>query len=302
MPLSGRPVRWPGWRGACAAAALLLGAQPLSAVPVSAPASASVAAQRIVSLVPALTESVCALGACERLVGTDRHSNWPERVQRLPKLGGIDDAQVEAIVALRPDLVLASASARVTARLRALGLDVLVLDVRDQAGLKLSLARLAERLGVPAEADRVWAAIERDVDAAAARIPSALRGQRIYFEVDPAPYAAGAPSFIGQLFERLGLANAVPAALGAFPKLNPEFVVRLDPDIVMAERRALVAMRARPGWQALRALREHRTCGFASAPYDVLVRPGPRLGEAARLLVDCLTALPAVDRRAGPRP
>src|SRR4051812_47432960 len=63
--------------------------------------------QRIVSLLPSLTESICALGACSRLVGTDRYSNSPASVMSLPKLGGLDDAQVERIVALRPDVVLA---------------------------------------------------------------------------------------------------------------------------------------------------------------------------------------------------
>ena len=66
--------------------------------------------QRVISLLPSLTESVCALGACERLVGADRYSNWPESVQRLPKVGGGVDPNIESIVALRPDVVLASAS------------------------------------------------------------------------------------------------------------------------------------------------------------------------------------------------
>ena len=77
--------------------------------------------QRIVSLLPSLTESVCALGACARLVGTDRFSNSPTSVIDLPKLGGIDDAQIERIVALRPDVVLLSTSARVIDRLESLG-------------------------------------------------------------------------------------------------------------------------------------------------------------------------------------
>ena len=260
---------------------------------------APVGPQRIVSLLPSLTESVCALGACARLVGTDRFSNWPASVQRLPKLGGIDDAQIERIVALRPDVVLASAGARATDRLEALGVTVLVLETRDHADVKRSLERLAQLLGVPAEAERVWAGIERDLDAAARRVPAALRGQRVYFEIDATPYAAGAGSFIGELIARLGLSNALPAGLGAFPKLNPEAVVRLQPDIVMAEGRALAAMPARPGWADLRALRERRTCGFASAPFDVLVRPGPRLGEAARLLADCLVAVAASARASG---
>ena len=247
--------------------------------------------QRIVSLLPSLTESVCALGACERLVGTDRFSNSPASVIRLPKLGGIDDAQIERIVALRPDVVLLSASARAIDRLEALGLNVLVLEARDHADVKRSLALLAAMLGTPAEAERVWATIERDTRAATERVPAALRGKRVYFEVDATPYAAGAGSFIGETLARLGLANAVPAELGPFPKLNPEYVVRLQPDIVMANERNLAEMPRRPGWSTLRALKSGQSCGFGLDRYELLIRPGPRMGEAALVLADCLVAI-----------
>ena len=249
------------------------------------------APQRIVSLLPSLTESVCALGACARLVGTDRFSNFPASVVALPKLGGLDDAQIERIVSLKPDVVLLSTSARVIDRLEALGLKVLVLESRNHADVKRTLALLAQMLGVPGEAERVAAAIERDMRAAAARVPAALRGQRVYFEVDATPYAAGPASFIGETLARLGTVNAVPAALGPFPKLNPEYVLRLQPDIVMAAERNLADMPKRPGWAALRALRERRSCGFASERYELLIRSGPRMGEAALVLADCLVAI-----------
>ncbi|MBC7731226.1 MAG: ABC transporter substrate-binding protein [Bacteriovorax sp.] len=249
--------------------------------------------QRIVSLLPSITESVCALGACARLVGTDRFSNWPDSVRALPKLGGLDDAQIERIVALQPDVVLVSASARVTDRLEALGLKVLVLESRDHADVKRTLALLAQMLGTPEQAERVAAAIERDTRAAVARVPALLRGKRVYFEVDDTPFAAGPGSFIGETLARLGVANAVPAALGPFPKLNPEFVVRLQPDIVMANDRNLADMAKRPGWTALRALRDGQSCGFTTERYELLIRPGPRMGEAAGVLADCLTAIAA---------
>ena len=250
--------------------------------------------QRIVSLLPSLTESVCALGACARLVGTDRFSNSPASVIDLPKLGGIDDAQIERIVALRPDVVLLSTSARVIDRLESLGLKVLVLEARDHADVKRSLTLLAQMLGTPAEAERVWSAIERDTRMAAERVPAELRGQRVYFEVDATPYAAGTGSFIGETLARLGLANAVPAELGPFPKLNPEYVVRVQPDIVMANERNLADMPKRPGWSTLRALQRGHSCGFGLDRYELLIRPGPRLGEAALVLADCLVLISKV--------
>ena len=256
----------------------------------------SASPQRIVSLLPSLTESVCALGGCARLVGTDRFSNSPASVRALPKLGGLEDAQIERVAALRPELVLAAPSARAIDRLEALGLKVLVLESRDHADVQRTLKTLAQLLGAPAEADKVWAAIERDLVDAAARVPPRLRGQRVYFEVDATPYAAGASSFIGQTLSRLGLANAIPPELGPFPKLNPEYVLRAQPDIVMAAQRNLDEMPRRPGWSALRALQRRQTCGFDSEHYELLIRPGPRMGEAARALADCLTALDKVTR------
>ncbi len=250
--------------------------------------------RRVVTLLPSLTESVCALGGCALLVGTDRFSNWPARVNALPKLGGLDDAQVERVVALEPDVVLLSTSSRVTERLEALGVKVIVLESHSRADVKRSLTLLARVLGRPAEADRVWAEVERDTRAAAARVPARLRGKRVYFEVDSSPYAAGATSFIGETLTQLGLANVVPASLGPFPKLNPEYVVRLDPDVVVAVAANLADMPKRPGWSGLRALRERQTCGLPADRYELLVHPGPRMGEAALVLASCLAAMPQV--------
>lgn len=247
---------------------------------------------RIVTLLPSITESVCALGACDRLVGTDRYSDIPTSVRTLPKLGGLDDAQVERIVALKPDVVLAGKSARVTDRLESLGLTVVLLESQTHADVRRSLTTIARLLGTPAEADRQWSAIERDLATAATRVPAEVRGKRMYFEVDATPYAAGAGSFVGETLARLGMANVVPAALGPFPRLNPEFVVRSDPDIIVAAERELASMGERPGWDRLTALKQHRVCGFAPGRYELLVRPGPRLGEAALALADCLAALP----------
>ena len=73
--------------------------------------------------------------------------------------------------------------------------------------------------------------------------------------------------------------------------------MRAKPDIVMGEQRDLAALTQRPGWDALVAVRDQRLCGFESAPYEMLVRPGPRMGEAAGLLADCLIRLGATGRQ-----
>jgi iron complex transport system substrate-binding protein len=212
-------------------------------------------------------------------------------VEKLPKLGGLEDAQIERIVALKPDVVLAGPSARVIDRLEQLGLKVLVIQSNSHADVRRGLETLARLLGTPDKADAVWAAIERDIRESAARVPASLRGQRAYFEVDDSAYAAGASSFIGETLALLGIGNIVTAELGPFPKLNPEFIVRAQPDLVLAAKRNFDGMAHRPGWASIKAVQAHRGCGFDAERYELLVRPGPRLGEAARVLADCLVGL-----------
>lgn len=252
--------------------------------------------RRIVTLLPSLTESVWALGGGARLVGVDRYSNWPEALNKLPRLGGLDDVQIEAIAALKPDVVLASTSARSLDRLEALGFTVIRLKSETQADVRRTLGLLARMLGTPAEGERTWAAIDARIVAAAQRVPPAVRGKRVYFEIGGGPWAAGTSSFIGELLARLALGNIVPASMGPFPKLNPEFVLRERPDLVMGPRREADDMPMRPGWASLAALQQRQRCAFETPQYELLIRPGPRMGEAAEALADCLQALP---QRAG---
>jgi iron complex transport system substrate-binding protein len=245
--------------------------------------------QRIVSLLPSLTETVCELGQCHRLVGVDRYSNWPVAIAALPRVGGGMDPNVEAIVALRPDVVLLAQSSRVVQRLESLGLKVVALEPKSHADVQRVLGKVAQVVGVDAQAtQRIWRNIDAAVSAAAQSLPVRVKNTRVYFEVNRAPYGAGASSFIGETLTRLGVQNIVPATLGPFPKLNPEFVVRANPDVIMVGDRNFEGMTQRPGWRSIRAVREERLCVFANDESDVLVRPGPRMAEAARLMARCL--------------
>ena len=241
---------------------------------------------RIVSVLPSLTETACALKACGRLVAVDRYSNWPAEVAKLPQVGGGLDPQIEAIVALKPDLVLISVSSRAADRLRGLGLRVLQMEPRTSAQVRQVTTRLATALQLNT-AERVLRNLDAGVEAAAQSVPPSLRGQRVYFEAAGGPHAAGPQSFIGEMLARLGLANIIGPELGPFPRINPELVVRADPDLIMVGARSVRELVARPGWNQLRALREQRMCVFSPDEVDVLVRPGPRMAEAARLMARC---------------
>lgn len=245
--------------------------------------------RRIVSLLPSLTESVCELRACERLVGVDRYSNHPATVRGLPQVGGGVDPNIEAVVALRPDVVLMATSSRGAQRLEALGVKVVALEPRTISDVQRVIGTLGRLLGAP-DPQRVWRSIEAGVAEAARTLPAGAGRNRVYFEVSRGPYAAGTSSFIGETLQRLGVQNIVGPELGPFPRINPEFVVRADPDVILIGERNRAGLEQRPGWSGMRALREGRICVFDEAQSDVLVRPGPRMAEAARLLADCVAA------------
>ena len=244
--------------------------------------------QRIVSLLPSLAETVCELGHCGRLVGVDRYTDYPASLQKLPQVGGGLDPNIEAIVALKPDVVLMAKSSRAAERLEALGIKVMALEPKTYADVQRVMLKLGQLLEVP-DAQRVWRAIDAGVSAAAQSLPEQVRGTRVYFEVNQGPYAASEASFIGETLTRLGVKNIVPAKLGPFPKLNPEFIVRANPDLIMVGQDSADGMAQRPGWHSIRAVRERRVCIFPAEQANVLVRPGPRMAEAARLMAQCLS-------------
>jgi iron complex transport system substrate-binding protein len=245
------------------------------------------APRRIVTLLPSLAETVCELGACDRLVGVDDYANWPERVRKLPHVGGLDDANIEQILALRPDVVMLSSTARALGRLESLNVPVLGFDLKTLADVRRVFARVAQVLQVQG-ADAAWDRIQEGVAEAARSLPPNARGTTVYFEVSAGPYAASENSHIGEILAQLGAANVVPGRLGSVPLLNPEFVVRADPQVIMISERDAGTLSTRPGWSRIRAIRDGRVCRFTLSQGDVIVRPGPRLAEAAQLMADCL--------------
>jgi iron complex transport system substrate-binding protein len=247
------------------------------------------APQRIVSLLPSLTETVCALGACQRLVGVDRYSNWPESVKRLPSVGGGLDPNLERIVSLKPDLVLAAGSTRGAERLEALGLKVLRLEPRNHVDAQRVFATVGQALHLaPAETDRAWQRIQADLNSTIQTLHPSARSWRVYVEVSPTPYGASESSFIGETLQRMGVGNILPAAMGPFPQINPEFVVQAQPDVILAGDSSRAQLLQRPGWSRLKAITQQRLCVFKPDESDVLVRAGPRMAEGARLMVACL--------------
>ncbi len=248
---------------------------------------------RIVTLTPSLTEAVCALGQCEQLVATDRHSAWPAQVQRLPKVGGLADAHIERIVALRPTLVLLGPRSRAAARLQELGVPVLMLEARNHAAVRRMLFTLGEALGTPAvQVAALVGQMDADMVAAGARLPAGLGGGAVEGGNCSAPHGASNQSFIGETVARLGLVNVVHSDSVPFIKINPELLLRRPPDLMIGARATLAHLAERPGWALLPAVRQQQVCQLDDERMGLLLRPGHRMGEAAQMLVDCLRALP----------
>jgi iron complex transport system substrate-binding protein len=231
-------------------------------------------------------------------VGVDRYSNYPQSVTKLPQVGGGMDPNIEAIVALRPDVVLAAVSSRSAMRLAALGIPVVALEPKTGADVQRVMGKVGQLLEVP-DAQKMWRAIDAGVSAAAQSLPPQVRGTRVYFEVNSGPYGAGESSFIGEILTRLGARNILPAKLGPFPKINPELVVRENPDLIMVGQANLEGMEQRPGWNNIRAIREKHVCVFPSEESYILVRPGPRMAESARILAKCLSTLAPTGGKTG---
>lgn len=243
--------------------------------------------QRIVSLLPSLTESVCTLGKCDALVGVDRFSNWPKSIQGLPKLGSMGDVNIERIVQLKPDVVLLEKASPVNSRLDGLGIKTFSLDIKTMGDEERALEKLDAILGTN-ESARIWNQIQKEIMRANKQLSVSDKNIRVYFEVNSAPFAAGRTSFIGEILTQLGLVNIIPESLGPFPKINPEFVVQAKPEVILLSESTTADIRNRPGWKAIPAVLKKRICVFTAEQNDVLVRPGPRMGEAALLISQCI--------------
>ena len=247
-------------------------------------------AQRVITMLPSLTEIVCALGACDRIVATDRFSNWPASIEHLPKAGDLDDASIELIVSLKPDLVLINTAQRISARLSELGIATFALNPQSYADEERAVTLTGQLLGASAQAAELNSRIQnrmRDIGAQAIRSRQGA-SPSVYFEIDRTPYAAGPQSYIGELLARLGTRNIVDSSLGAFPRLNSEYVVRHDPDILFVSPVDAAGLALRPGWDALHAVRDRHICSFSPEVEATIMRPGPRIAEGMQAMAACI--------------
>lgn len=233
--------------------------------------------RRVVTLAPNVTEILYAVGAEAKIVGTDDYSNFPAAAKSLPKVGGLQP-NIEKMVALKPDLVLASTEGNhpnLAAALAAARIPLFVIRTD----------RLAE---IPTAMRRVGALLDaRDAEDAARKVERAVEAQRrtranaprVLFAVWTDPlYVAGRATFTDDLFALTGARNAV--ALNGWPQYSLESLLASPPDLLLYPRGAVTREQVDALLKRLPGLQTR----VVSVNEDIFQRPGPRMAEAAAAL------------------
>ena len=285
------------------ATAAPLGAQASRAVRIVDDAGITVrlphTARRIVSLIPSATETLIALGAAAQVVGRTEYDVAPE-VARVASVGGGIDPSIEAIVALHPDVVIAwdqNKRLRTHEKLIALGIPVVSFRTEDTSDVFRDIAQLGAISGHAVRARSIADSIRADFRQVARSVIAAPHPVVFFVLYDEPPMTASPATFVGQLITLAGGRLAFPEDGPHWPTVSMESLVQRAPDVIVLPKGekgviTLEKLRQMPGWRDLAAVREGRV---VTIPANLVNRPGPRLGDAARALRDAIQS-PAVQR------
>ncbi len=257
--------------------------------------------RRIVSMAPSLTETLFALGVGDRVVGVTRYCDYPPQVRDLPEVGGYLDPSYEAIVSLRPDLVvLMQSHGDVERRLHGLGIATLRTDQERFDGVLASIRLIAERCGVPdrgrglvgdisARVERVRAAV---ADRASARTLVSV-GRPAARGVVTSVWAAGPDTFYNDALRLAGGVNVVGEVGVTYPEIGREGMLALDPDVVVEVVPGTGAAAVPPAsvlgeWATFAALPAVASGRVEVLAGDAYVRPGPRIVELVEAMAETL--------------
>ena len=238
--------------------------------------------QRIVSLIPASTELVFALGAGDRLVGRTSWCDFPAEALAVPDLGNGIGPNIEAVVAARPDLVLLykSASNRSAAeQLRSFGIPTLELATDRMEDFDRITRLLGAALGRREEAESLVVRTARDLDSATV-LPS--QPPTVFILAwDRPPMTLGRGSFLSEILERAGAKNLFDDLATSSAPISIEAVASRDPDFVLVTGSGEPAIAGRVEWQVVPAVRDRRFLRIDGSEFN---RPSPRIADAVRRL------------------
>lgn len=255
-------------------------------------------AQRIVSLAPSNTEILFAVGAGKQVVGRDDFSDFPEAVNALPKIGNLKEQNVEQIVALKPDLVLAAQinSAEQVKTLEGLGVTVYWLaNPKTIEDMYKNLEIVAQLTGHEQDALAMIESLKARVSAIDEKVKTAATKPVVFYELDatdPAkPWTVGPGTFVDLLITRAGGVNLTTVAgiLDAYPQIGAEQIVATDPDLIVLGNSmwgvTAESVAQRPGWEKLKAVTGNQVFPFDD---NIVTRPGPRLVDGFEALAKLL--------------
>jgi iron complex transport system substrate-binding protein len=249
---------------------------------------------RIISLVPAATEMLFAIGAGPQVVGVSSFERYPPEATKLPAVGALIDPDLERILSLRPDLVVAYGSqTELLAQLKRAGVPVLVYSHAGLTDVTATLRAVGERVGHAAAAGRLAAEIERRIAAVRARTAQGPRPRTlIVFGREPLSlrgiYASGGVGFVHDIVEAAGGDNvfadvrrqAVQATTEQILARKPEVVLELRADPLSAD----LLERERGIWSALASVPAVKSGRIHIVTDPRTVVPGPRVAEAVELI------------------
>lgn len=249
--------------------------------------------QRIVTLAPSATEMIFAVGAGDRLVGRDDFSDYPPEAKNIPSIGGTyPSINTEAVVAMRPDLILAPGviSPEQVKALEDLGLVVFHQRTPKDIEEIFEQIRTVGRLtGNTEQAEKVVADLQARLAAIEEKARQAATRPKVFYELDATepskPWTAGPGSFIDRLITRAGGQNIGASLSSEWAQISLEELIRQDPDLIILGTanygETPEKVKQRPGWGRLRAVREGRIYPIDA---DLISRPGPRIVDGLEAL------------------
>lgn len=261
-------------------------------------AAAAAEPMRIVSTAPSITETLYALGLGSRVVGVTMYCTYPAEARSKPKIGSFLEPDFERILALKPDLVLViSNPVQVSEKLRKLGLRAEDVNQNGVQDILSSLARIGALTGTEKTAAALAASLRNELEAVRRRVAAGPRKSALFL-VGRSPgtvqgmVGAGPGTFIDELMTIAGVQNVLASSPIAYPKVSLEMVLSSNPDVIldmgdfahveghpMEPEAKLLEM-----WSRYGNLRAVQTRSVRQVGSEIFIRPGPRMGEAARQL------------------
>ena len=277
----------------------------LAAVCASVFARAAAAPARIVSLAPSVTETLFALGEGGAVVGVSQYCDYPPAAVALPKVGTFLTPNVEAIAALRPDLIVGpslSSSRREVRALEAMGYPTLTVDDSSLDGIEASIASIGARTAEQAAARDLLRGIRAQIEGVRARLRGA-RSRRVVMLVGHEPMVAvGRGTFLDDLLHLATADNIADVSGQNWPRLSLEYIVAMQPEVILDGAMGTDADTPRGFWARypeIPAVREHRVFGY---PQDPTLHPGPRVGQTLELIARLIHPEAFADTAAATRP